>query len=196
MIGSDHHRSPSPAEPLRVFVSRQPASVVAGLNFDGMALINLHRVPTEALKIKICGVDSNNHLTCATAGGCLVGGLPCLFLLPACRRPRETAQRRPRSCPLTDIRNICKATLTRFRGHSWWQRCCGEQLIHDQRDGAARGRRVWPGNRWMRWRDRNVDLVEPQPPFPAGSAEVAVPPSRPRPTVPRCGPLSAARPFR
>ncbi len=46
-------------------------------------------------------------------------------------------------------------------------------------------------------RDRNGDLVELHPPFPIGS-----PPKspyhhpRPQPTAPRCGPLSAARPFR
>jgi len=40
----------------------------------------------------------------------------------------------------------------------------------------------------MAW-DRNVDLAELHPSFPLGSLEVAVPPSRPQPAVPRCGPL-------
>ncbi len=45
-------------------------------------------------------------------------------------------------------------------------------------------------------RDRNVDLVELHPPFPIGSRRrrrTAVPPTA---DVLRCGPLSAARPFR
>jgi len=59
-------------------------------NLHPMVAINLHCIPTlvvemcpEALKIKICGVAFNNHLTCATAVAVFVGGLPCLFWLPA-----------------------------------------------------------------------------------------------------------------
>ena len=43
----------------------------------------------EVLKIEICGVAFNNHLTCATAGGCLRRRLAVLVLAP---RGRDAAK--------------------------------------------------------------------------------------------------------
>ncbi len=64
----------------------------------------------------------------------------------------------------------------------------GGSLLHLA--GRARGRRVRPGNRWMRWRGTATLIWSSSTRrFLSVPLEVAVPPSRPQPAVPRCGPL-------